>query len=64
MFDKPTALQKKAFHCNSRDPYVPSLQSGMVVKTNTKKLRTPENPYRAEMTGDLCMARAVVEGKL
>lgn len=26
----------------------------------TKKLRTPENLYRAEMTGDSCMARAVV----
>ena len=26
----------------------------------TKKLRTPEIPYRAEMTGDSCLARAVV----
>lgn len=26
----------------------------------TEKLRTPENPYRAEMTEDSCMARAVV----
>lgn len=26
----------------------------------TEKLRTPEIPYRAEMTGDSCLARAVV----
>ena len=26
----------------------------------TKKPRTPEIPYRAEMTGDSCLARAVV----
>lgn len=30
------------------------------LKKTTEKLRTPENPYRAEMTGDSCMARAVV----
>ena len=53
-------MQKKAFQCNRRDPPVPSLQSGMAVNTKQKKLRTPENPYRAEMTGDSCMARAVV----
>lgn len=30
------------------------------LKKTTEKLRTPENPYRAEMTEDSCVARAVV----
>lgn len=30
------------------------------LKKTTEKLRTPENPYRAEMAGDSCMARAVI----